>query len=259
MRSDKPVARARETPRQAARSHPRRARRKQAERTALSDRRMADAAIQLLVQHGIGGATLQAIGERAGYSRGLATHRFGSKAGLLAQVLKSAGADWLRRVQMAVGSRVGAEALCAAVDAQCRFILEAPEEIRAMYLLWFQSIDPGAEFRADVSEVHRAQRRDVVRWIELGQQQGAVDSTVSAERFAEQFSATMAGLVYQWLVNQNLPVRAMHGQLKKDIRLLLAARASKGALRAARRNYRRRGSSGLHATRPQSRGGQGRS
>jgi AcrR family transcriptional regulator len=193
---------------------------------------MRDAAIRLVVQYGIGGTTLQAIGELAGYSRGLATHRFGSKAGLLAEVLKSAGADWLQRVQEAVGSRIGAEAVSAAVDAQCRFILEAPEEIRAMYLLWFESIDPGAEFRADVSEVHRAQRRDVVAWIKLGQQHGAVDSRVSAERFAEQFSATMAGLVYQWLVNQSLPVRAMHAQLKKDIRLLLARQGERAGARA---------------------------
>ena len=64
-------------------------RRKQAERTALSDRLLTEAAIELLVKHGLQGTTLQGVGERAGYSRGLATHRFGSKAGLFAKVLES--------------------------------------------------------------------------------------------------------------------------------------------------------------------------
>jgi AcrR family transcriptional regulator len=50
----------------------------QAERTALSDQRMFDAAIKLISQHGTQGTTLKAIGELAGYSRGLANSRFGS-------------------------------------------------------------------------------------------------------------------------------------------------------------------------------------
>ena len=45
-------------------------RRTQEQRTALSDQRMTEAAIALLVEAGIGGTTLAAIGLRAGYSRG---------------------------------------------------------------------------------------------------------------------------------------------------------------------------------------------
>ena len=54
----------------------------QAERTAISDRAMLDAAIELVLEHGTEKTTLAMIGEKAGYSRGLATYRFGSKAGL---------------------------------------------------------------------------------------------------------------------------------------------------------------------------------
>jgi AcrR family transcriptional regulator len=49
---------------------------------------MVRAAIDLLNTAGIQGTTLVAIGERSGYSRGLATHHFGSKAGLFRTVLK---------------------------------------------------------------------------------------------------------------------------------------------------------------------------
>ena len=64
-----------ETSTPAARARPR----TQAERTALSDRRMLEAAIRLIIERGTAGTTLREIGERAGYSRGLASYRFGNK------------------------------------------------------------------------------------------------------------------------------------------------------------------------------------
>ena len=57
----------------------RRPRMTQAERTALSDARMFESAKQILVEKGTHNTTLKEIGERAGYSRGLASNRFGSK------------------------------------------------------------------------------------------------------------------------------------------------------------------------------------
>ena len=62
--------------------------RTQAERTAISDKAMLDAAIELILEHGTDKTTLAAIGEKAGYSRGLATYRFGSKAGLYDEVTR---------------------------------------------------------------------------------------------------------------------------------------------------------------------------
>jgi AcrR family transcriptional regulator len=194
------------------------ARRRQAERSALSDRLLTEAAIELLVQSGVQGTTLQAVGEHAGYSRALATHRYGSKAGLFGQVLKVASADWLARMQKAVGKRTGADALCAATDATYRFIRDRPHEVRAMYLLWFQSIDPGAIYRSNLANVHRAQRRDVEAWVKAGQAKGEVDPSVDQRRLAEQYTATMAGIAYQWLANAEMPLGAMYRQLKADIR-----------------------------------------
>lgn len=193
-------------------------RRKQADRSALSDRLLTEAAIELLVQSGVRGTTLQAVGERAGYSRALATHRFGSKAGLFGQVLKDATTDWLARMQKAVGNRNGIEALCAATDATYGFICEFPKEVRAMYLLWFQSIDPGAVYRSNLSNVHRAQRNDVESWLKAGQDAGVVDRSIDRQRFAEQYCATMAGIAYQWLANSDMPIEAMYQHLKSDVR-----------------------------------------
>src|ERR1700730_15554913 len=65
--------------------------------TADSTRKMLQAAGDLIVEVGYHKMTLAAIGERAGYSRGLATMRFGSKKGLLQRLVESSMTDWLDR------------------------------------------------------------------------------------------------------------------------------------------------------------------
>ena len=180
-----------------------------------------EAAIELLVKTGIQNTTLQEVGLRAGYSRGLATHRFGSKAGLFAHVLKIASADWLQRMQSSVGNRVGADALVAATDAAHAFIRERTDEVRAMYLLWFLSIDPGKNYQSNLSNVHRAQRRDAANWIVTGQKAGLINVAADPARIAEQYCAAMAGIIYQWLVCPELSLEAMFGQLKVNFLTLL--------------------------------------
>jgi AcrR family transcriptional regulator len=194
------------------------ARRTQEQRTALSDRRMIDAAVELIIEKGIAGTTLAAIGERAGYSRGLVTHRFGSKARLLAYVHDMAVADWIARVQQAVGERTGIVALESVVDALYGFIAEQPEEIRAMYLLRYSSIDPAAEFRTNVAKAQKAQRRDAQRWIEAGIADGSVASKVDPVLAAELFCSAIDGLIYRWLVNPRAPIQELHGLLKREVR-----------------------------------------
>lgn len=199
-------------------------RRTQEERTALSDRRLVSAAVALLIEKGIAGTTLAAIGERAGYSRGLVTHRFGSKARLLAHVHDTAVADWIARVQQVVGERSGIEALERVVDALYGFIAEEPDEIRAMYLLRYASIDPGAEFRANVAKAQKAQRRDAQRWIEAGIADGTLAPKLDAVLTAELFCSAVDGLIYRWLVNPKAPIQELHALLKREVRRSLAMR-----------------------------------
>jgi AcrR family transcriptional regulator len=100
--------------------------RTQAERTAMSDKAMLDAAIDLILEHGTDKTTLAAIGEKAGYSRGLATYRFGSKAGLYDEVCKSISRHWLDYLKTDVGDKIGIDAMCAALDSFFQFVSEVP-------------------------------------------------------------------------------------------------------------------------------------
>jgi AcrR family transcriptional regulator len=198
-------------------------RRKQDQRVALSDERLTSAAISLLVSSGIAGTTLTAVGERAGYSRGLPAYRFGSKGGLLAHVHDTVAADWIQRVRSGVGAHSGIAALESVVDTLCTFIAESPDSLRAMYLLRFSSLDPASEYHANVAKVHAAQRRDAQRWIEAGQAKGEIGSNVDAALAAELFCATADGLVYRWLVTPQVPLVRLHQLLHREVRRALAS------------------------------------
>ena len=192
-------------------------RRTQAQRSALSDERMTAAAVELIAARGVARTTLAAIGEAAGYSRGLATHRFGSKAGLLRHVIKRVSREWLRRLDLAVGDKVGLAALEAALDTQLGFIRDAPNDVRTMYLLWFQSIEPDAEYRPNVAEVHRQQRQAVAAWVAEGQARGLVAAAASPRHVAEYFCAAGAGLVFHWLVNPEFPMTDAVNEMKAEL------------------------------------------
>src|ERR1700710_2334034 len=63
-------------------------RRTQAERRTDTRRRVLDAATSLVAAHGSRAVSLAAVGEAAGYSRGIVNHHFGSKARLLEELIR---------------------------------------------------------------------------------------------------------------------------------------------------------------------------
>lgn len=173
----------------------------QAERTALSDKRMFKAAIDLINERGTQKTTLKEIGERAGYSRGLAHSRFGSKDGFLNQLFVSFDARWKAHLNRFVGDKTGIAAVKAAANALRQFLGEESGYMRAMYVLWYESLGHESKIRRKLADHHRIYREDATRWIQEGIDNGEIDPVVNAEQFAVQYCAFIFGVVYQWLVD----------------------------------------------------------
>jgi AcrR family transcriptional regulator len=205
----------------------------QAERVELSDRRMIKTAIRLIVSQGINGMKLTDVGLRSGYSRGLAAMRFGTRAGLLSRVARHALSGWIARVTAATGAKMGLEAVFVAIDTQSQWVAEEPEEMRALYLIFFHSIDPSAEYHLDVARTLTAQRRDLARWILEARNAGEIDPQADPGEEAEQILSGMLGIVYQSLMDRELPAQRLHAKLKADLRrrLLLAPESRSTRLR----------------------------
>jgi len=195
----------------------------QAERTARAEAGMIEAAIELLNTVGIQGTTLVAIGEKAGYSRGLVTHHFGSKAGLFRAVLKRITANWTADLQAALGNRTGVVAISAAIDAHLAHVLRHPEYIRAQNILWGAALDPSSEFKPNVAEFMQIQRESVAAWVRGGQKSGEILPEINPQRIAEQYYGGLIGINSQWLVSPDFDLAAAYTDFKRNMVRLLSA------------------------------------
>jgi|TARA_B110000879_G_scaffold119695_1_gene158966 AcrR family transcriptional regulator len=199
----------------------------QIERKEISDAKMLEAAVDLIVERGAAQATLKDVGERAGYSRGLAGYRFGNKAGLFDFVLRSVGDEWLAELTEVTEGKCGYEAIAAALDAHIQFCEQAPKHVEAFYRLWFESLAPESQLKTVILGIHRRRRADVIRWIEQGVEDGAVSPAADVELIADHFTASVSGIVYHWMSDpDNLnEMRALHNGLKQVMAAMLAVKA----------------------------------
>lgn len=194
----------------------------QAERTEISDQRMLDATVKLIVERGPAATSLSDVGVMAGYSRGLASHRFGSKDRLFNFVVRRLGELWLAKLKAATGNRVGIAAVEHALDKHYEFCVDAPDYVRTLYTLWFESVNTNSELSETIKGIHHRRFQDVVNWI-------SNDPTISesvkreADVIAAQFSASVIGVVYYWLANPEKinETKRLHEGLKRTMMRLL--------------------------------------
>ncbi len=200
----------------------------QAERTAISDKAMIDAAIDLILEHGTDKTTLQAIGEKAGYSRGLATYRFGSKAGLYDEVCKSISRRWLEYLKEGVGNKVGIDAMCTALDSFFRFVSDSPRDARVLQILYCGAASPKSEYRQTSANIHQRQQDDVAEWVRAGMGNGDIRKDVDPKSIAAQYIAYISGMTYLWLINpKSIDFEKANEDMKEHLGLALKDRTAK--------------------------------
>ncbi len=197
----------------------------QVERKEISDAKMLEAAVDLIVERGAGQATLKDVGEKAGYSRGLAGYRFGNKEGLFDFVLRAVGEEWLGELTSVTENKFGYEAIAAALDAHIKFCEDAPKHVEAFYRLWFEALAPESQLKGVILGIHKRRRADVISWIEQGVEHGLLSPTIEKAVIADHFTASVSGIVYHWMSDpDNLDeMRANHNGLKQVMRAMLSA------------------------------------
>ncbi|NNF15773.1 MAG: TetR/AcrR family transcriptional regulator [Gammaproteobacteria bacterium] len=194
-----------------------------AERTDRSDRRMLDAAVELIVAHGPEKTTLKDVGERAGYSRGLAGYRFGSKQGLFEFVVRSVGEQWLQQLTAATAGKTGLAAMHAAIHTHYRFLLADGQHMRAFYILWFSSAGPESDTKNIVLGIDARRRDDVATWVNAANRTRAADQQLDAHAIAGQFGASIIGIAYHWLAHpdDHAGIKQLHDQLVHTMTLYM--------------------------------------
>ncbi|MBN4055176.1 TetR/AcrR family transcriptional regulator [bacterium AH-315-K03] len=173
----------------------------QAERSAYSDNQMYDAAIKLILEHGPNKTTLTNIGIKAGYSRGLATYRYRSKDAFFSSLVEHLHQLWCKELDKSIQNTRGLQTVIEAVSALQKFVESNPEHLRAMFMLYYESIDHHSEMTQKLEEIHSNQRQQAAQWIKEAIEDDEASTTVSPKNFAELYCALIYGAIYQWLVN----------------------------------------------------------
>lgn len=173
----------------------------QGERTARSDGRMYQAALELICEGGAQNTTLKDIGERAGFSRGLASNRFGTKEQLFERLIIDFNTRWRTSITERVGEAYGVQALCIALDVVADFIRSDPARMKAIYVLWFESVASHTNIRERLGRYHSAYRQDAAHWLQQGMADGIVSKDIDPAVAAGEFLAFIFGAIYQWIVS----------------------------------------------------------
>jgi AcrR family transcriptional regulator len=163
---------------------PQPARRTQLERREEAERGLLVAAAEVIAERGISGASLSVIGERAGTSRGLPTHHFGSKNALVARVA-SAAQDRMAGVLIAAVERsgqgtdemLGLHLVRRSIDAYLELFEHPTADDRVLIVTW------GATFPSEssIEGMLDADRRAYTGWADLivrGQRDGSIRTDV---------------------------------------------------------------------------------
>lgn len=173
----------------------------QAERVAISDKRMLEVATELVLEYGTEKTTLKDVGERAGYSRGLASARFGNKDELFKRIMEEHRLFWSTVLRRHIEGKSGLEAIMSRIEAVKYVLKHEPANIRVMYTLWFDSLGHPSVLRSALEDYNAESRRTLAAMLREGIAAGEFPGYLDVEQFVIDYFSRIYGLIYQWLVS----------------------------------------------------------
>jgi AcrR family transcriptional regulator len=177
----------------------------QAERRRKSETRILNAALKVIAKRGVTRMTLAEVGERAGYSRGLPAHLFGTKSNLLCRCAEAIiGEAWKPRLPE-IGPEGGVHALITAIRDWLHLVETRVEYARAYYLIVQEtycsdSDEAWPELRAVVRELVTGAQSRFADYLEYAREHGEIRADIDPQDMASLIHATLRGFGLQWLV-----------------------------------------------------------
>jgi len=183
------------------------ARRSQAERRSRSEDALLDAAAEVVAERGIQGASLASIGGRAGVSRGLPTHHFGSKDALVTQLAERAQTriglamfEAQRRHAERYGELTALDEILVGVDAYLELFEDPGPDQRALLVMWGSTFPSNASVDG-MADAERRSYEGLSQLIVSGQDDGSVRTDVDPMASAVLLHGLMRGMAALFLTD----------------------------------------------------------
>lgn len=179
-------------------SRPAAPRRSQAERLAISGRRLLAAAAELIAEKGWEATSAAEIGRRAGYSRAMVDARFGGKDALLDTLIST---EFEERLEVPVDpSATGLATLLAFFDHMRALHDEDPDFLQAMFIMNFDATKRAAALRPRLSAWLEALFTAWEQSLRRGVDDGSVRADVDPAEVANDMAAAVLGICYGWVM-----------------------------------------------------------
>ncbi|MEV6644905.1 TetR/AcrR family transcriptional regulator [Amycolatopsis sp. NPDC051371] len=193
-------------------------RRTQEQRRAETERRVVDAATELIATSGSRRITLAQVGKAAGYSRGIVYHQFGSRERLVEAVL-----DKVQRMELPAYEGNGLEQLVGIVETYLEVVSRRAPSTRAFLQLWLEALaaDPV------VAPLFAERDREFRRWLSEVVARGIADGSVVGDAVPEGAGALLIAIVrgcsVQLAASPEVDAASVTGEAVRVVRTAFAA------------------------------------
>lgn len=175
-------------------------RRTQAERRMEAERRIIDAAIQLIARQGITKMSFAEIGVEAGVSRGLATHYFGTKENLIVRLSVEITEQFSNALYTpGFLAANGLEKLILYIELYLARAKARPWIARALQLIRAESLIAPPALQQAVAQTNKVGIALISEAIRSGQETGEIRSGVDIDAYTTLITGSLRGIVGQYL------------------------------------------------------------
>ena len=181
-------------------AHSRGMRPRKQERGTAAQRKMIEAAEALTAEGGLRHATMARIGERAGYSRGLADYHFASKSEIVEKIIEDIARRWDEHIE-APEPRHGMPALAHAVYVAMAGLEHNPEIPRVLQVLASEAPTLEPPIQQLLARHDESYRRRLRRWITEAQRDGTARDDIDPVAASIVIEGMLRGVGYQWMLN----------------------------------------------------------
>ena len=201
-------------------------RRTQAQRREESERRLLEAAAEVIAAEGYLACTLERVGTAAGFSRGLASRKYGSKDGLIEAVIWRVSAHVHEQADAAIaGIPCPLDQVLALAD---RFVelVQRDISVRAYFVLFSAMIANRLETRAVFEEVQQRFGARIEELVVAGQAQGEIAPALPPQHLAFMVGCLLAGISIETAMGYATTGGSSADALRSDLGAMLRAALS---------------------------------
>lgn len=191
-------------------------RRTQEERRSEAERRLVQAAAELVGEIGPARVTLANVGERAGYSRGLATHHFGSKGALMQRLVDAVTLQFREAIFDQSQSHSAMDEGLGLVSTYFQVMSNMQPVNRARLALWADAVATGSpETRPAMLAADREFRDAITKTLERGVAAGEFPASLDPSGLATVIIAMLRGVALQSLLDDQVDLDACRAEIEQ--------------------------------------------